>query len=38
VSPDADIAGSTSAIRVLVIRAQEDWAIAKECARLMQKH
>lgn len=38
VSPDADIAGSTSAIRILVIRAQEDWAIAKECARLMQKH
>ena len=38
VSPDADIAGSTSAIRILVIRAQEDWAIAKDCSRLMQKH
>jgi acetate kinase len=38
VSPDADIAGSTSAVRILVIRAQEDWAIAKDCSRLMQKH
>lgn len=38
VSPDADIAGSTSAVHILVIRAQEDWAIAKDCSRLMQKH
>ena len=38
VSPDADIARSTSAVRILVIRAQEDWAIAKDCSRLMQKH
>jgi len=33
--PDGDIAASDSAVRVLVIRAQEDWAIAKECWRLM---
>jgi len=31
---DRDIAASDSAVRVLVIRAQEDWAIAKECWRL----
>ena len=31
---DKDIAASDSAVRVLVIRAQEDWAIAKECWRL----
>jgi acetate kinase len=34
-SPDRDIAAPTSAVRVLVVRAQEDWAIAKECWRLM---
>ena len=38
VSPDGDIAESASGVRILVIRAQEDWAIAKECARVMQKH
>src|SRR6266568_2080099 len=32
--PDLDISGPGSRIRVLVIRAQEDWAIARECARL----
>jgi acetate kinase len=32
--PDVDISTSTSAVRVLVIRAQEDWSIARECARL----
>jgi acetate kinase len=32
--PDTDIAAVDSAIRVLVIRAQEDWSIARECARL----
>src|SRR5947207_3965726 len=32
--PDGDIAASDSAVRVLIIRAQEDWAIAKECWRL----
>jgi acetate kinase len=32
--PDGDIAASDSAVRVLIIRAQEDWTIAKECWRL----
>ncbi len=32
--PDVDVAAPNSAVRVLVIRAQEDWAIAKECVRL----
>jgi acetate kinase len=31
---DADISGAQSSVRVLVIRAQEDWAIARECWRL----
>jgi acetate kinase len=31
---DQDIASSDSAVRVLVIRAQEDWAIARECWKL----
>ena len=31
---DQDIATPDSAVRVLVIRAQEDWAIARECWRL----
>jgi acetate kinase len=34
-SPDRDIATPDSAVRVLIIRAQEDWAIAKECWHLM---
>jgi acetate kinase len=34
--PDAEIGSSNSAVRVLVIRAQEDWAIARECVRLSQ--
>jgi acetate kinase len=29
--PDQDIATPDSAVRVLIIRAQEDWAIAREC-------
>jgi len=33
-SLDQDIAASDSPVRVLVIRAQEDWAIAKECWKL----
>lgn len=33
-NPDVDISNSESSVRVLVIRAQEDWAIARECARL----
>ena len=32
--PDADIAAADSAVRVLVVRTQEDWQIAKECVRL----
>jgi acetate kinase len=31
---DADIATSDSAVRVLVVHTQEDWAIATECWRL----
>ncbi len=36
IRPDLDqnIAQSDSAVRILVIRAQEDWAIARECWRL----
>src|SRR5437870_4878418 len=34
--PDRDIAAPDSAVRVLIIRAQEDWAIARECWRLMR--
>ncbi|HYM11741.1 MAG TPA: acetate kinase [Bryobacterales bacterium] len=33
---DVDIAAADSAVRVLVIRAQEDWEIARECYRLAQ--
>jgi acetate kinase len=32
---DQDIAASDSNVRVLVIRAQEEWEIARECHRLM---
>ncbi|MBO0912311.1 MAG: acetate kinase [Acidobacteria bacterium] len=32
--PDVDISGADSMVRVLVIRAQEDWTIAQECVRL----
>ena len=35
VEPDQDIAASGSSVRVLVIRTQEDWAIARECWRVM---
>jgi acetate kinase len=31
--PDVDIADAGSMVRVLVIRAQEDWAIARKCVR-----
>ena len=34
VSSDADISASDSAVRVLVIHAQEDWMIARECWNL----
>jgi acetate kinase len=33
-SQDGDIAMADSAVRVLVIRAQEDWAIARDCWNL----
>ena len=33
-SADRDISLSDSAVRVLIVRAQEDWAIARECWRL----
>jgi acetate kinase len=33
-SPDGDIATLDSRVRILVIRAQEDWAIAGECWKL----
>ena len=36
-SLDRDIAASDSAVRVLVIPAQEDWAIAGKCWRLMRR-
>jgi acetate kinase len=31
---DADISATTSAVRVLIIAAQEDWMIARDCFRL----
>jgi acetate kinase len=31
---DHDIANADSAVRILVVRAQEDWAIARDCWRL----
>jgi acetate kinase len=34
---DQDIGASDSAVRVLVIHAQEDWAIARECWRMVSK-
>src|SRR5437867_1571244 len=33
--PDGDIASADSAVRVLIVRAQEDWAIAREGWHLM---
>ena len=35
---DQDIAATDSSVRVLVIRAQEDWAIARHCWVLMSRH
>ena len=35
-SADQDIASTDSPVRVLVVRAQEDWAIARECWKLAQ--
>lgn len=34
-SADQDISQSESTVRVLVVRAQEDWAIARDCWRLL---
>src|SRR6266699_356045 len=34
--PDGDIATADSAVRVLIVRVQEDWAIARECWHLMR--
>jgi len=34
---DRDIAAPESRLRVLVVRAQEDWAIARECLRLQSQ-
>lgn len=34
-SQDEDVSGVASTVRVLVIRAQEDWAIAKQCWKMM---
>jgi acetate kinase len=33
-SPDAEISSPDSRVRVLVLRAQEDWAIARDCWKL----
>lgn len=33
--PDTDISARNNGVRVLVIRAQEDWSIAQTCARLL---
>jgi Acetokinase family len=37
-SLDQEISRTDSSVRVLVIRAEEDWAIAKECSKLAQAH
>jgi acetate kinase len=34
--PDTDIAAAGSGVRVLVIRTQEDWEIARECHRVIE--
>jgi acetate kinase len=36
-SPDTDIATANATARILVIRAQEDWAIASECWKLVNQ-
>jgi len=35
--PDADISRHDSSVRVLVIGAQEDWVIARECTRIVPR-
>src|SRR5207247_10331865 len=37
-SPDADIATAGSEVRVLLIRAQEDLAVARDCWELRGRH
>ena len=37
-SLDQEISTADSSVRVLVIRAEEDWAIAKECGKLAHAH
>jgi acetate kinase len=32
---DRDIATASSAVRILVVQTQEDWAIARECGRIV---
>jgi acetate kinase len=34
--PDQDITNPDSTVRVLVVRTQEDWQIARECVRVLQ--
>jgi acetate kinase len=34
-NPDADLALDNSPVRILAIEAQEDWAVARECARML---
>ena len=36
-SLDQDISAADSRVRVLVVRAQEDWAIATECWKLVRR-
>ena len=33
--PDADVAAADSAVHVLVIHAEEEWEIARECYRIV---
>jgi len=35
---DQDIAAADSAVRVLVIHTQEEWAIAQACLALLRSH
>jgi acetate kinase len=34
---DSDISANDSAVRVIIVKAQEDWAIARDCFRLTSK-
>jgi acetate kinase len=36
-APDCEISGAGSRVRTMVIRAQEDWAIAKMCAAIVDQ-